>query len=60
MAKQYQTDCTNTIAGNFAAKKQLAPNSPNWENSEVAFLATITAGEVCPDYSPSMLELASV
>lgn len=50
MAKSYQST---------EQKPELSPVSENWENTEIAFLATVTIGEVCPDYSPSMMELAS-
>lgn len=39
-------------------EKNLSPTSPNWENTEIAFLASVTCYDVCVDYSPSMLELS--
>ena len=39
-------------------EQNLGPGSQNWENTEIAFLTNISIGEVCPDYSPSMMELS--
>lgn len=39
-------------------ESKLSPVTPNWENTEIAFLASLSAADVCPDYSPSMIELA--
>lgn len=54
MAKSYQNQEQKN-----ESPAQLSPVSPNWENSEIAFLTSVTASEVCPDYSPCMLELSA-
>jgi hypothetical protein len=35
------------------------PIKTDWENSPEAWLSEVKIGEVCPDYSPTMLELSN-
>ena len=41
---------------NLKLKETAAP--ANWENTPESWLASVRIGEVCPDYSPDMFQLA--